>query len=57
MVSEIVNAGLITVRIVRMSSWRDRITISGEWRGCDYNRSMIEGFLEDVKRIILSILE
>ncbi len=49
--------GLMTSRIVRMSSWGDRITISGEWRGCDYDRGMVEGFLEDVRGIMLSVLE
>ena len=43
--------------IVRMSSWRGRITLSGEWRGCDYDREMIEEFLEDVKSLMFSILE
>jgi hypothetical protein len=52
----LVDTGLMNHRIVRMSSWRGQITIAGEWRGCDYNRGMIEGFLEDVKTIMLSIV-
>jgi hypothetical protein len=43
-------------RIVRMSSWRGRLTISGEWRSCDYEREMAVEFLEDVVRIMLLII-
>ncbi|KAE8453422.1 hypothetical protein EG329_010283 [Mollisiaceae sp. DMI_Dod_QoI] len=42
--------------IVRMSSWRGRTTISGEWRGCDFDRDLIVRFLEDVVAIMLSIV-
>jgi hypothetical protein len=42
--------------VVRMSSWRGRITIQAEWRCSDYNRDMVNGFLEDVKKIMLSML-
>jgi hypothetical protein len=43
-------------RIVRMSSWRDRVTVSGEWRGCDYEMQRAVGFLEDMVSIMFSIL-
>ncbi|KUJ22961.1 uncharacterized protein LY89DRAFT_727749 [Mollisia scopiformis] len=43
--------------IVRMSSWRGKTTISGEWRGCDFDRGMIVRFLEDVVGIMLSIVD
>ena len=46
----------MTNRIVRMSSWRGRITISGEWRGCDFATEMVVGFLEDTVGIALSIM-
>ncbi|KAH8601459.1 hypothetical protein B0O99DRAFT_681476 [Bisporella sp. PMI_857] len=43
--------------IVRLSSWRGRSTISGEWRSSDYDSGTIVQFLEDVVRIMLSICE
>ncbi|KAN0119928.1 hypothetical protein V8E51_002136 [Hyaloscypha variabilis] len=43
--------------IVRMSSWRDRITLQAEWRKSDYDEIMIKRFLEDIKKIMLSILD
>jgi len=43
-------------RIVRISSWRDRVTVSGEWRDCDYEMQMAVRFLEDIVGIIFSIL-
>jgi hypothetical protein len=44
-------------RIVRMSSWRGRITVSGEWKECDYDGQMIVGFLEDVVGIMVSLID
>jgi hypothetical protein len=44
-------------RIVRVSSWRGRTTISGEWRGDCHNREMAVGFLEDVVRIMMEIVK
>ena len=40
-----------------MSSWRGRTSISGEWRGCDYDRAVIERFLGGVVGLMLSVLE
>jgi len=40
-----------------MSSWRGKTTISGEWRGCDYEYEMVVRFLEDVVRIIQTIID
>jgi hypothetical protein len=48
---------LINGRIVRMSSWRGKITVSGEWKECDYDGAMIVRFLEDMVDIMLSIVE
>lgn len=45
------------VRIVRMSSWRGKTSISGEWRGCDFDKGLIVGFLEDVVRVMFSIVD
>lgn len=44
-------------RIVRMSSWRGRVGVSGEWRDCDYDGAVIVRFLEDMVEIMLSIIE
>ena len=44
-------------RIVRLSSWRDRITVSGEWKECDYDGQMIVRFLEDVVGIMISLID
>lgn len=44
-------------RIVRMSSWRDKITISGEWVSSKFDNNMIVRFIEDVAQIMLSILD
>ena len=43
--------------IVRLSSWRDRITVSGEWKECDYDGRMIVRFLEDVVGIMVSLID
>ncbi|KAH7346548.1 15-O-acetyltransferase Tri3-domain-containing protein [Rhexocercosporidium sp. MPI-PUGE-AT-0058] len=43
--------------IVRMSSWRGSTTISGEWRGCDYEDGVIVRFLEDVVGIMGVLVE
>ncbi|KAH7397862.1 15-O-acetyltransferase Tri3-domain-containing protein [Cadophora sp. MPI-SDFR-AT-0126] len=43
--------------IVRMSSWRGSTTISGEWRGEDYEDGVVVGFLEDVVGIMGMIVE
>jgi hypothetical protein len=43
--------------IVRMSSWRSCITISGEWKEYDYDGAMIVRFLEDMEEIMLSLIE
>jgi hypothetical protein len=48
---------LIGDRIVRMSSFRNRISLSGEWRGCDYERDTVVRFLEDMKGIMGAISE
>jgi len=40
-----------------MSSWRDRITISGEWKECDYDGVMITRFLDDLVGIMLSLVD
>ncbi|KAE9380552.1 hypothetical protein N431DRAFT_325122 [Stipitochalara longipes BDJ] len=42
--------------VVRMSSWQDRTTLQAEWRACDYTPVMVQCFLEDIKEIMLSIL-
>jgi hypothetical protein len=42
-------------RIIRMSSWRGRTTISGEWNARDYDENTIKGILDDVVNIMLSI--
>lgn len=44
-------------RIVRMTSWRGRTTISGEWNARDYDEEMIKNILEDVVDIMLCICE
>jgi hypothetical protein len=44
-------------RIVRLSSWRDVISLSGEWRGEDYKRDSVEGFLEDVVGLMLLLAD
>ncbi|KAK0103443.1 trichothecene 15-O-acetyltransferase [Cadophora gregata] len=43
--------------IVRMSSWRGSTTISGEWRGEDYQDGEVVRFLEDVVDIVGFIME
>jgi len=43
--------------IVRMSSWRGRYTISGEWKECDYDGAMVEEFLEDLVQIMLFLID
>ena len=40
-----------------MSSWRDMITVSGEWKECDYDEEMILKFLEDMVAIMLSLID
>jgi hypothetical protein len=40
-----------------MSSWREKVTVSGEWKECDYDGAMIVKFLEDMVQIMLSILD
>ncbi len=40
-----------------MSSWRGRVTISGEWKECDYDGDMIVKFLEDLVGIMLSLID
>ena len=46
-----------TSSIVRMSSWRGKVTVSGEWKECDYDGAMIVRFLEDMVGILLSLIE
>lgn len=46
---------LMGYRIVRMTTWRGRLTISGEWRSCDYEKEMVVSFLEDMVRFMLMI--
>ncbi|PVH84173.1 hypothetical protein DL98DRAFT_512580 [Cadophora sp. DSE1049] len=43
--------------IVRMSSWRGSTTISGEWRGEDYEEGVVVRFLGDVVGIMGVIVE
>lgn len=52
-----ISCWLMRESIVRMSSWRDRTTILGEWIGCNYDHAMIVAFLQDIVDIMLSILE
>jgi hypothetical protein len=47
----------MVISIVRLSSWRGCITVSGEWKECDYDKAMIVRFLEDVVGIMLSIID
>jgi len=49
--------GLTAVRIVRVSSWRDKTTILGEWRGCNYERGMVVKFLEDLVGIMGCVVD
>lgn len=51
------NVANTTTSIVRMSTWRGCITISGEWKECDYDSAMITRFLDDMVEIMLSIIE
>ena len=44
-------------RIVRMYSWGGRTTISGEWIGSDYDSEMVVEFMQDMVKIMLSIIE
>ena len=39
-----------------MSTWRGQLRIVGEWRGCDYERGFVEGFLEEVVGV-MGVLE
>jgi len=39
-----------------MSSWRGRTTISGEWRGCDFEKGVMVAFVEDVVGIMLALI-
>lgn len=40
-----------------MNSWRGSTTISGEWRSEDYENGVVVRFLEDVVRIMGSIVD
>lgn len=40
-----------------MCSWRDQITISGEWKSCDFDDLKIIALLQDMVAIMLSIIE
>ena len=40
-----------------MYSWGGRTTISGEWIGCDYDSEMVVEFMQDMVKIMLSIIE
>lgn len=42
--------------IVRLSYWRGRIEVAGEWRGCDYGREEAVTFLEDVVVIMCCVI-
>jgi len=35
-----------------MSSWRGRVTISGEWMSCYYDKELVVKFLEDMVGIM-----
>lgn len=43
-------------RIVRLSSWTDMITVSGEWRSEQYSWDVVERYLHDVVDFILLLL-
>lgn len=47
----------IRSRIVRMSSWRGKTTISGEWRSSDFEKDTVVEFLEDIMGIMLGIVD
>ena len=40
-----------------MSSWRGQTTISGEWKGCDFDKVVIVEFLEEMFKIMFSIVD
>ena len=42
---------------MRLSSWRGRITVSGEWKECDYDGEMVVRFLEDVVGTMVSLID
>jgi hypothetical protein len=37
---------------VRLSSWRDEICVSGEWREADYETGVVERVLVDVVELL-----
>lgn len=44
-------------RIVRLSTWRDRLSVCGEWKKDDFDRDMIEAYLKDVVDLMLIIVD
>lgn len=42
---------------MRLSSWRDRLTLSGEWLESQYEREFVEGFLGDIVGLMLLAIE
>ena len=47
--------GLTRIRIVRMSSWKDTITLSAELRSEQYTDKFVKEFLEEMAILMLSI--
>lgn len=44
-------------RILRLSSFRDAITLSAEWREPDYADGLVRNFTDEVVRLMLLVLE
>ena len=43
-------------RIVRLSSWTDTITVSGEWRSKQYSWDLVERYLHGVVDFMLLLV-
>jgi len=43
-------------RIVRLGSWRDVITVSGEWRSEQYSSDVVEQYFDGVLILMLLLL-
>ena len=50
-------ANAIPLRIVRLCSWKGRISISGEWNQADYELDEVRKFLDDVAALMLLVTE
>lgn len=44
-------------RIIRLSSWRDRLTLSAEWIHDQYGEEFVVGFLEYMVKFMLVLME